>query len=392
MMTTYDIEQPDHGGKLRSHHIRRSLRTSFDVETLSFEWQDKDDASTFAIKLNQQRWSEFGINGIICDWGINLYLDNVDHLYKQICTHIEKFNPDVIMLEQPFLWPLAKKLSNDKVLSGDIKIIYSSHNIEFSMKHQVYQESFLPEVAIKYAEYVDNIERNVIKECDGALAVSSLDADYITEVSLNARVKIYANGHSRPIHGVEDNKWEARFSDRDINWVYVGSWHPPNINGLRDLVLALSRIKEEKNFALWVLGGVGNALIATTPDFDIADYPWLKITGLVSAEDIDSAILCSNGVVLPVWEGGGSNLKTSQALLSSKCILGAEFSFRSFEKYAHENGVFLVKDADNLAQLLNTIHPDQCYDRSKEVDALEWEGVLQSLPDYIHEIVLSTKE
>ncbi|WP_033576701.1 glycosyltransferase [Dickeya chrysanthemi] len=382
-MTTYDIEQPDHGGKLRSHHLRRSLRSQFVVETLSFDWCDKEDISSLSIKLDQGRWAEFGISGMLSDWGICVFLDKVKSCYEKVCQLVKDFNPDLILLDQPFLWPLLKCFFNDGTLRKNVKIIYSSFNIEVAMKRKIYQDLYSPDIAEKYTNYVDDIEREVIKACDGAIAVSEVDANYITEISPGTPVRIYFNGHSRPVNGPEEKKWQSRFENRDANWVFVGSWHPPNINGLRDLVTSLAKQKGDKRFALWVLGSVGNGLIATTPGFDIKDYPWLNIVGPVSSEDIDSAILCSSGIVLPIWEGGGSNLKTAQALLSAKCILGAEFSFRAFEHVADEPGVFLVKDADSLAQLVADIRPEKYYARSKEIRALEWESILEDLPEFI---------
>lgn len=391
-MTTYDVETPDHGGKLRSHHIRRSLRSKYCVETLSFEWTDRNDTSSLAVKLDQQRWIEFGINGMLADWGICTFLDNVQPCYEQVCQRVRDFSPDIILLEQPFLWPLVERFFNDGVLSREVKVIYSSHNIEVMMKKTIYHEHYPADLAEKYIATVDNLERDIIKACAGAIAVSDVDATYITDVSPDTAVKVYFNGHSRPVHGPEDNKWTAQFAHRDTNWVFVGSWHPPNINGLRDLVMALARLKHDNHFALWVLGSVGRGLAATTPGFDASDYPWLHLTGMVSADDIDSALLCSSGIVLPIWEGGGSNLKTAQALLSAKCILGAEFSFRAFEHVADEPGISLVKDADSLAQLLVDTRPENQYPRSQEVSALEWDAVLQSLPDFIDGIINPGKE
>ncbi|MFP1825605.1 hypothetical protein [Lonsdalea quercina] len=391
-MATYDVEQPDHGGKLRSHHIRRSLRSRFTVETLSFEWGEAQDVSSLSVKLDQRRWTEFGISGMLSDWGICVFLEKENSCYDRVRQHVRAFNPDMILLEQPFLWPLVERFFEDGTLGQHVKVIYSSHNIEVVMKRQIYRDLYSPEVAAKYTSYVDDLERGVIKACAGAIAVSELDAKYISKVSPGTPVQIYFNGHSRPVSGPEDKKWQSRFADRDANWVFVGSWHPPNINGLRDLVMALSENNEDKNFALWVLGSAGNGLAATMPNFDPKDYPWLHIAGLVSAEDIDSAILCSSGIVLPVWEGGGSNLKTAQALLSAKCILGAEFSFRAFEHVAEEPGVFLVKDADSLARLVCETRPENHYVRSDAVDSLEWRHVLRSLPDFISKLQDTSKE
>jgi hypothetical protein len=199
-------------------------------------------------------------------------------------------------------------------------------------------------------------------------------------------VQVYINGHTRPALTSADEKWRRQFSERDINWVFVGSWHPPNINGLRDLLAVMPESIKNSSFQLWVLGSAGNGL-KSMPGFREENYPWLRITGPVAPEDIDSAILNSSGIVLPIWEGGGSNLKTAQALLSCKCVVGSAFSFRGFEHYAGEAGVFLGNTPSDVAKYLTSRVPQSYYPRSEAVANLEWTAVLKLLPSYIAEIL-----
>lgn len=386
-MTTYGVDFPDHGGKLRSHHIRKALRTTFDVQTLSFEWHDIENADSLSATLNKSRWSEFGIDGMLSDWGICTYLEKDEKFYARVCEHVRSYSPDVILLEQPFLWPLVERFLQDGVVSAATKVIYSSHNVEVVMKRKIYQDLYSSDLALHYTSYVDRIEQGVIKACSAGIAVSEKDANYINEISPETPVRVYLNGHSLLSSSPEDEKWRARFATQDKNWVFVGSWHPPNINGLSDLVSALAELEGGVgSMALWVLGSAGNGLLATVEGFCAENYPWLKIMGPVSSDDIESAILCSNGVVLPVWEGGGSNLKTAQALLSGKCVLGANFSFRGFEHCVDEPGVFLADDADRLASLMIDTNPADRYVRGDAVRALEWECVLKTLPGFVNEM------
>lgn len=387
-MSTYNVDKPDHGGKLRCHHIRRVLRQHFDVQTLSFEWGDGFDASTMCVMLDKARWETIGIDGMLADWGICTYFEKDNACYEKVCVLLREYAPDAILLEHPFLWPLIERFMQDAVIPSNIKLIYSSHNIEIGMKRKIYQDLYAPDVAARYTEYVDGIEKAAIRSCSAAMVVSSQDAAYVNALATGKPVRVFPNGHTQPAPTPEDDKWQARFAAQGNNWVYVASWHPPNINGLRDLVMALARHADSREgIVLWVLGGVGNGLEATTPGFRLEDYPWLRILGPVSGDDIESAILSSSGVVLPIWEGGGSNLKTAQALLSGKCVLGSEFSFRGFEHCAQEPGVMLAPDAESLAKLLVTTAPQALYARSDNVQALIWERTLESLPAFIHETV-----
>lgn len=391
-MSTYNVDQLDHGGKLRAYHIRQALRKSFDVQTLSFEWADRFDADTTSVSLDSDRWSALGLDGYISDWGVCSYFNDSDLSFKKVCKLVHGYAPDAIILEQPFLWPLLERLIYEKILDKRIKFIYSSHNIEFLLKKNIYYSNYEPECAKIYLEHVRKIEISAIKRSALTIAVSATDKNYIKEISPEVPVCIYLNGHSRVEQTVADVKWRDLFAGYERNWIFVGSWHPPNINGLRDLVTELAGIQGRLNsIALWVLGSAGNGL-AATPGFRRENYPWLHILGPVSGDDVNSAILASSGVVLPIWEGGGSNLKTAQALLSGKSILGTELSFRSFEEFAAEPGVQLASDAHGLAHLIAGTIPQTHYARSNNVFSLTWERILESLPEIVNQTLFERPE
>jgi hypothetical protein len=392
-LTTFNVEQPNHGGKLRSHHIRKSLRQRFEVETLSFEWGDHEDLASLHVELDKNTWPQLGLDGLTIDWGICTYLTEKYESYQRICELISKYAPEMLLIEQPFLWPLIEKLVDDHVISPDMPIIYSSHNIEVTMKQKFYYEAYPAELAERFTHFVDTIEQNTIKKSIGTIAVSNNDVAYINKIDPNKPARVYLNGHTKPTLRPESpkEKWAELFANREQNWVFVGSWHPPNINGLRDFVAAMSKYQAIEKIAVWVLGAVGNGL-QTLPEFDAKEYPWLHIMGPVSADDIETSILLSSGVLLPIWEGGGSNLKTAQALLSGKCIVGATFSFRGFEHCIQEPGVHLADNADNLAKLVLEIKPAPIYERSEAVAQLEWEAVLKNLPDFIEQLLVNNKD
>lgn len=381
-LTTYDVEFPNHGGKLRSHHIRKSLRTNFDVETLSFEWSNCDSVERLAVQLNQNNFSDVGIDGLLCDWGICTYLEANLDLYASTCSLVRSFAPKALLVEQPFLWPLVKRFQQDGIIADDIIIIYSSHNVEAPMKQKFYEDNYPAHDARRYTDIVRDMELDIIRSCHIALAVSEPDAHHIKLHAPNTPIAIFSNGHSRPCTNDSYEKWKNLFSARELNWIFIGSWHPPNINGIKDLLDSLSATKQEPDFLIWVLGGAGDGLRSIT-GFEETQYPYLRIMGMVSQEDINAGILSSSGVLLPIWEGGGSNLKTAQALLSRKCVLGSNFSFRGFENCARENGVFLNETPMEVATQLLSLKPEALYSRSAAVDELQWEFILATLPEFI---------
>lgn len=387
-LTTYDIEKPDHGGKLRSHYIRRQLRQMFEVVTLSFEWGEREEVSSSHIVLNKNHWDELGLDGMLSDWGIWRYLEHFHTSYDNVCRLVREYKPEAILMEQPFLWRLVKQLFLDDVIAKQTRIVYSSHNVEVDMKRQIYRRLYSPEQAEHFTSLVDQCEQGVIKACVGAIAASQADCDYIRQIAPHKEIQVCINGHTKPIIDEQSPlaKWAALFNPHGKNWVYVGSWHQPNVDGLRRLLDNIPCGLSSKEVGIWVLGSAGNAIQALG-GFDETVCPWLHIVGPVSADDINTAILLSSGVFLPIWEGGGSNLKTAQALLSEKCILGSTFAFRSFEKYMTEPGVFLTESPEGLAQLIIKTVPQSVYQRSEAVSQLEWEAILKGIPEFMNRIV-----
>ena len=382
-ITTYDIEVPDHGGKLRSHHIRKALRAEYDVQTLSIEWGDNECLLGLAVTLDNARLTEFKLNGWLVDLGLLTYLDATPILFAQICDAVHKFNPDIILVEQPYPWPLVEKLLANGTLRAGTRTIYSSHNVEIDMKRKSYADLFTPEEAEIHSDTVMQIEQNAILECAAMLCTTELDYAFAGKLRAEVPRQVFCNGHSHATHNFEAlAKWQDNFTSAALNFAFVGSAHPPNINGIWDLLQALPKSFLAKNTNIWILGGVGPALIDMKA-FDPNEYPFVQITGRVDAEDIDAALALSDGVLLPIWEGSGSNLKTAQALLTDRPVIASKFSFRGFENYLSTPGVLISESTSGLANLLANATPASPIERSDCVESLTWEKTLEDLAQFV---------
>jgi hypothetical protein len=139
---------------------------------------------------------------------------------------------------------------------------------------------------------------------------------------------------------------------------------------------------KSSQFCLWILGAAG-PWMSSIYSITTNKYPWIRIVGEVKSDEIDAAIIRSTGIILPIWEGGGSNLKTAQALLSNKCVIGSQFSFRGFESYINEPGVWLARDPENLAAIAATLNPQKVYTRSTKTKELNWSYIFEDLPEFI---------
>ena len=114
--TTYDLSAQNHGGKIRSFEIRKQLRKKFKVDTISFEWDTEESIESMSFNLDKQKWLKYGINGYTSDLGVSFYIEKELDTFNKLKTIVTSFSPDIILLEQPYLWPVVKQLIQEKEL------------------------------------------------------------------------------------------------------------------------------------------------------------------------------------------------------------------------------------------------------------------------------------
>lgn len=377
-VTTYPIENPDHGGKLRSFHIRKSLREKFCVETLSFSLGQGDSIAGLSVNLDHDECMRVIKNGYLADWGINDYLESRPELKAQVVSAVKDFSPDIVLIEQPFMWPLIDELLRRRII-GDALVVYSSHNNEYALKKGVYEGIFQGRDLELNLARVAEIEHGIARSADLSLAVTEGDVDYLNSMAPGTDVLLYRNGHQGIGDAPEKSRWQQKFKDYERNWVFVGSWHPPNIDGLHALIAGGVNELPGGRIKVWIFGNAGPGLLATY-GLKESDVPNLSIQGLAETDDISSAIASATGVVLPVWGGGGSNLKTAQALLSGKAVIGSKYSFRGFENYMSEPGTFLFDSPMELVRGMESVQVNDLYSRPSVERDLKWENLLSDLP------------
>jgi hypothetical protein len=154
------------------------------------------------------------------------------------------------------------------------------------------------------------------------------------------------------------------------------------LNGLYDFLCALPDDLDPAEVQIWVLGGIRTGILEAT-DFDPDANRAVQLTGPLAAEDIEAALLLSSGILLPIWQGSGSNLKTAQALLTDRSTFASEFAFRGFENYLDEAGVFTGSDPKDIVRAALSADPNGSHKRSDRVSALIWHEILKELPEFV---------
>jgi glycosyltransferase involved in cell wall biosynthesis len=378
-LSYYPIQPPVTGGQRRIAKLR-SLLTDLGHDVL-----------TCAIMPLRP---DAGPADIVLPKPLNEWVFRMPHDFEMRITHAVQMDkvlssrvrrllrasrPDLVWLEHPFLWPLIKKL-------GTPRVCYSSHNVEWTAKRDFlrHQQIFDPHCVseIKHAEEDLSWRASFILCCS--------ESDKAALDHLNSNVIVLANGADTP-HVSDPAAAGARFHATGAfeapTFTYVSSAHAPNLLGFVDLVVEPMRKRAgTSDVVILLVGGIcrlyqdwlskngplANVNVVTVPD--------------ATEDEKNLALLRSDAVLLPITNGGGTNLKTAEALLSGRPIVGTNVAFRGHETRLAAPGVYIANDGTTFHHHMMQIAAARAGSRDAagsdrreaDIDGISWDSILQS--------------
>ena len=215
-----------------------------------------------------------------------------------------------------------------------------------------------------------------MKGSDLSIAVKPEDADYMRKIGAE-KVIIAPNGIDIPQHS---KKMRLKKQDGKYQVLFVGSGHKPNYTGFVNMMgYDLSFL--HKDMQLIVAGQVSDIIRSNINSFIHVDN--MVLLGRISEKDLTETISSVDLIILPITSGGGSNLKTAEALVSGKQILATLHAFRGYEIYRNISGVTIEDNPEKFRELLvqlNKEKPSKRTAKEKElIKGVLWENTLRSL-------------
>jgi glycosyltransferase involved in cell wall biosynthesis len=247
-----------------------------------------------------------------------------------------RFQPDVVQIEHCYLWPGVKRLF-ETGRARRAPVIYSSHNHETAMKRAIYERSLPAEVSAVAAADVGRTEESLTRHAELVVTVSDADASVARAMGAKS-CAIVRNGSDRvELKSADLQRWSERlFSDGTRSFaLFVSSNHLPNYLGLERLAgTFLGYLPPDCRIA--VAGGIGKHM-EEQPSFRsdmLLNRSRLRLLGsALSDGDLAAVVQLANAILLPIADGGGSNIKTVEALLSGRPVIATAFAFRSYEEF-----------------------------------------------------------
>lgn len=390
VLAPYPIRKPRHGGQLRTTAICQSFREhGFNVQSISFcqeEAYPSDMMSSGDIAFPMQsrfRLYKGRVVTDLCDYLMASFSINDERAYKQVIDSIHQ-PVDVIVVEQPWFYPLAKRLQAEVALCRQAAIVFSSQNIEAPMKRQILEEK--DPISAEAAEEISLLEQEAARYSDLSIAVTEEDAEVLR--SYGAKSVLTAPNGINPWSADPERLelWRNRLPQTP--WpLFVASAHPPNYTGfIASIGEALACIPPGSR--LVIAGGVGWHLeqILLNSRWSQLNASRLQILGVLDDADLIAVKQLAHAFLLPIGAGGGSNIKTAEALYSGKPVICTTTALRGFENFRELPGVSVADSPKAFQQALHKVlaadlHPCSGQEVNRRLrQRLTWSVSLDALP------------
>lgn len=375
----YPVVRPITGGQRRIVQLQAMLRAAgAEVDSLSVTTNWLPDGPTdIAAPRELAEW----VGRIPYD--VERRLAQVPMLdpqfMRRIAGAVEAARPDIVWLEHPFLWPVFQEIV------GDRPVIYSSHNVEWQMKQAVLRaEGVCDPLCI---ETLRATEIALVRAARLVVCCSAQDAAQFER--FNPERMVIANGMDVPRVERTPDLPATVFADRPdakrgVVLAYVSSQHAPNWHGLRDLVLTpLLTATLASPITLVLVGGICNFVTPTLRDS--LDRQIRLVLYPEADEDLKNLVLLNaDAILLPITSGGGTNLKTAEALLAGVEVVATTTAFRGFEALTGLERVRIAETPDAFLTAMTTIAPrrddvparyEPDPDRSAGSAGLDWDAI-----------------
>jgi hypothetical protein len=359
----YDLDNPMHGGQIRCQQINQKLRESgFEVTLLTiFSWSGGLTSLGPQINLSEDyRNSILGeLSEAFCYAAYDSYLHTPEGLEKlRKVVDVEAF--DVVWEDHPYIHRSIKS-HFDKRSGGQPLYVYSSHNVESELVKQLLDNhQGPPDVKERIYQSVAALENQAVLDADVILAVTQSDLNTFSLAGTQAKL-VKAPNASRPLLERNPGPGDSIISSLGLSRyaLFIGSGHPPNVRGFLKM-LGDNFEYVHPDFQIVCVGRVSfgiRSFFESNKESEI----WLSTLRLIveaTDDEIDQLRIGASVVLLPILDGGGSNIKTAEALLSPTKILATSTAFRGFEAYSKSPGVHISNSPRGFQKTLAKISRD----------------------------------
>lgn len=379
MFTTYAPSE-GFGGPARAFHQRRVLESAGHSVTHVVVQADSgsgDCRRSDLVELSERPHREpYDPIYADIDLGVRAAADRA--LVERVVDHLIAASVDLIILEQPFLVDLVRLV----VENHSAPVMYSCQNIEYRLRKNLERFAPDPRRLPGRNEHVRRLEAAAVELSSHVTAICPTDQEHLRD-DFGCKSTLVPNGTS-----VSDLPLSDRPASTDPYFSFAGSSYWPNVEGFADIA----------DPSLAFLPPTMRIQVAGTVGSEIMNHPAIvrrhtvnasRITlrGFLSMDDLVRMMHRSLAVLVPVFVGEGSNLKSADALASGVPVIMTERATRGYESILADDstGVTIVASPNDF-RLAMADHLDNHV--SEPVGAirrrsLSWSQRLQPLTELV---------
>lgn len=391
---TYPITNRQHGGQKRTGAIHDAYAESFHTQYVAVfsphSYLEYDRA--WDVPLSYKATNEADRNPLTSDIICGQAIFDDPEVKSAVAERLKRFAPDIIQIEQPYIYIGLKPLLEE--LKSNAKIIFSSHNVEGPMKRDMLYDAGMSSAYIdKAVSLIDQAEHDLAR--DSVLVTACTESDLQEHTKQGAKKCVLAMNGIAPIVTTTKakNHWSEKFKKANVHRfaLFVASAHPPSITGFMDMIgKSIGFIKRDERIVL--AGGICSYFVDMfkPTNIDIGDATfWLRAypAGRLSEDNLGALLSLSDIIVLPITEGGGSNLKTAEAIIADKKIVTTSHALRSFEWIKDFPNVWVADTEKDFKKAMRTAFNSPFVERTaaqqKKARTVLWEYRLKSLVEEV---------
>lgn len=399
-LSTYPIVEPKHGGQRRIAAMKEYYASvgveyhyccAYQPEHVSAAEVGEDDIPFLDLVDDPYRNVPF-LDDLRAGLQAGGVIAGSEKIYQHFKGVFDRISPDVVQLEHPFMWPFYNRLR--KEVERAPTLVYSSHNIEAPLKRDILEKNNVvgSDAIDRIVAHVEATERSVLDAAALVIACSERDRSRYDAIVVSAPVVLVNNGVSRPTRPdpAMQRKLKGVFGDYPFLF-FVGSAYPPNASGYLEMLAedGLFWLPPEKH--VLICGGVAD-LIYQSPDYlryHEANSYRVHFEAKLNDAELAAAKEACHAVVLPIVYGGGSNLKTAEALALGKWVVATSVALRGFSEFEHAPGIAKADEpidfrraastmlrrppltlTDSEKQARDVVYWDKAFERGDVIDVL----------------------
>jgi len=334
-LSTYSIEKPLGGGQVVVSGIYKNLSNYFDIILLSIVTSDKGRKTVtikpglrniiipMSLKEKKALWDmerkyQIGLSDYIHIDNISLSTEYVEEFRR-----LSKW-ADIIIFVHPYLTRLLELEEISKK-----RIIYHAIDIELLQKKGLYKD---------YPELLNNVRITEARACRYADAIfTTCETE---RIKLEELYPEHTDGKDIFIipNGIDVNKvpfiTRSEHSNMKKNYngllhkiicLFVGSWHPPNLEALEFIIRELA--PKNIDIQYFVLGSVREYFFNKYTEIP----PNLQLFGVLDEDEKWELYKLADFAINPMFSGAGTNVKMLEYMAAGLPIITTEFGARGIE-------------------------------------------------------------